>query len=92
MPSPSSSDGEDCSLGEGPKQLSDFPKDAEKQVNKINTSLAQKVDYELEVDTGDLEHDTDEGADEKEESTPKITVKRCHKLEKRNWDKKHYSI
>lgn len=61
-------------------------------MNKINISLAQKVDYELEGDTGDLEHDTDEGADEKEESTPKITVKRCHKLEKRKWDKKHYSI
>lgn len=31
MPSPSSSDSEDYNLGEGPKQLSDFPKDAERQ-------------------------------------------------------------
>ncbi len=46
MPTPASSDSEDCSLGEGP----DFPKDTEMQVNKINTTSTQKVD-ELESDS-----------------------------------------
>ncbi len=62
MPTPASSDSEDCSLGEGP----DFPKDTEIQVNKINTTSTQKVD-ELESDSSDLELATDEVDDGKEE-------------------------
>ncbi len=70
MPTPASSDSEDCSLGEGP----DFPKDTEMRVNKINTTSTQKVD-ELESDSSDLELATDEVDDGKEEGMSKITVK-----------------
>lgn len=87
MPTPASSDSEDCSLGEGP----DFPKDTEIQVNKINTTSTQKVD-ELESDSSDLELATDEVDDGQEEGMSKITVKWCQKGEKRKWDKKHYCI
>ncbi len=90
MPTPASSDSEDCSLGEGP----DFPKDTEIQVNKINTTSTQKVD-ELESDSSDLELATEEVDDGKEEGMLKITVKWCQKGEKRKWvksSKKHYCI
>lgn len=87
MPTPASSDSEDCSLGEGP----DFPKDTEIQVNNINTTSTQKVD-ELESDSSDLELATDEVDDGKEEGMSKITVKWCQKGEERKWDKKHYCI
>ncbi len=70
MPTPASSDSEDCSLGEGP----DFPKDTEMRVNKINTTSTQKVD-ELESDSSDLELTIDEVDDGKEEGMSKITVK-----------------
>ncbi|KAI7811559.1 hypothetical protein IRJ41_000349 [Triplophysa rosa] len=87
VPTPTSSDSEDCSLGEGP----DFPKDTEIQVKKINTTLTQKVD-EVESDSSDLELPTDEVDDVNEEGMSKITVKWCQKGEKRKWDKKHYCI
>ena len=54
VPSQSSSDSEDCILGEVPMQPSDYPKVAKIQENKIDSSLPQKDDDALEGDTADL--------------------------------------